>query len=270
MSVLQDICDRRRRDVEDDQLRVPLDELRGRSHYNREPLSLAGALRASRGVRVIAEHKRGSPSQGDYGTTASLRSVIEGYVEAGAVALSILTEPSWFGGALQHLESARTLVDVPLLRKDFTVSPYQVHEAKAAGADAILLIAAALTREQAGRLADLARALGLEVLLELHAEEELGYLGIEPDVVGINNRNLKTLAIDLASSERLIGQLPPTLARISESGIQTPADAARVLAAGYDGMLVGTQFMRTQNPGLRLRQFRRETAALLAPKPSAT
>lgn len=264
MSVLQQICAQRRRDVERCRFEIPLSTLVAKPDYRRTCHSLRAALTRDVPVRVIAEHKRASPSQGDYGNPTPLEDVVRGYAEAGAVALSVLTEPNWFGGELGHLLRARTLTSLPLLRKDFTVHGYQVHEAKAAGADAILLIAAALTLDLATQLAEQAHNIGLEVLLELHAADELDYLAIAPDVIGVNNRDLATLTIDLASSEALAGQLPRDRPRISESGIQTPADAARVLAAGYDGVLVGTQFMQTAHPGAALKSFLDESAAAVA------
>ena len=227
--------------------------------------SLAQAVRRSdRAVRVIAEHKRASPSEGDYGCAADVEAVVGGYALAGAVALSVLTEPRAFGGSDDHLRRARATVDLPILRKDFTVDVYQVEEARAIGADAILLIAAGLTLDDARRLADRAHELELEVLLELHAASELDYLDVEPDVVGVNNRNLATLAIDLATSRRLVTQLPTDRPRVTESGLATAEDAAALLAHGYDGMLVGTAFMKHPDPGAACGAFIADTAASLA------
>ena len=263
MSVLQQICARRRAVVAEQRTRVPVSRFRESALYAAPTRSLAAALRLP-GVRVIAEHKRASPSAGAYGVTRSPTQVARAYEAAGAAALSVLTEPEWFGGELDHLREVRRATGLPLLRKDFIVDPYQLHEAKGAGADAVLLIAAALTVAEAGELRTVAHHLGLEVLLELHDASELEYLEIAPDVVGVNNRNLATLAIDLRTSERLYGALPADVARITESGIATAADARRLLAAGYDGMLVGTQFMRRPDPGAALAGFLREVGATQA------
>lgn len=225
--------------------------------------SLAAALRRGEGPRVIAEHKRASPSEGNYACPAALADVIRGYTAAGAVALSILTEEERFGGSLQHLQEARALTNLPLLRKDFIVDEYQLYEAKLAGADAVLLIAAGLSIDEAISFCRKAHELGLEVLLELHEVTELDYLSIGPDVVGINNRDLRTLKIDLRTSEALLFQLPTDLPRISESGIQSPEDAARMLRIGYEGLLIGTRFMKSSDPGAALNTFLHDTRAAL-------
>lgn len=269
MSVLDEINAARRASVARDKERLSPKQLAAQSAaVTRAPISLAAALRAGEGPRVIAEHKRGSPSEGDYGCPAGLSDVVRGYEAAGAIGLSVLTETERFGGRLDHLREARPLVGLPLLRKDFIVDEYQLHEARVAGADAVLLIASGLSAAEAERFCRKAHELRLEVLLELHGEDELDYLRIGPDVVGVNNRNLRTLDIDLATSRRMLHQLPPELPRISESGIKRAADAAELLQLGYDGLLVGTQFMKTPDPGRALATFLAETAALLRDQPT--
>ena len=264
VSVLDDINARRRLSVAAQKAQRPQAGLElEASRMAREPISLSGALRTCEGPRVIAEHKRASPSEGDYGCPASLSTVVDGYASANATALSILTEGERFGGSLDHLRAARARVALPLLRKDFIVDEYQLLEARLAGADAVLLIAAGLSLKEAQRFCRKAHALQLEVLLELHDESELDYLSIGPDVVGVNNRNLKTLAIDLATSRRMLALLPTDVPRLSESGIKTAPDAAELIALGYDGLLVGTQFMKTDDPGRALANFLAQTRALL-------
>jgi len=255
MSVIESINAQRRKDVLEQKRKVTLEQLKASENYSQTCHSLRAALLKNGPVAVIAEHKRASPSEGNYGCPKALAEVINGYERAGAAALSILTEPHRFGGSLAHLQQARTLTQLPLLRKDFMVDPYQVYEAKSAGADAILIIAAGLTLSQASELTTIAHDLGLEVLLELHDAAEFEYLAIGPDVVGINNRNLKTLKIDLQSSLDLFDKLPPGLVKISESGIKNSTDAAGLLDAGYQGLLVGTQFMKTANPGEACQTF---------------
>ena len=254
MSVIHRICEEQRALVHRRRREVSLEALREAPRYHGPTHSLAGALRAAP-VAVIAEHKRASPSQGSYGVTLSPEAIARGYAEAGACAISVLTEENHFGGSLAHLRAIRACVDVPLLRKDFIVDAYQLHEAKAHGADAVLLIAAALTLDEAHELRTVAHHLSLEVLLEVHDAAELDYLDIGPDVVGVNNRNLRTLNIDLRTSETLAASLPGELVRITESGIGDAAAAARLLRFGYDGMLVGTQFMRTPKPAAALSTF---------------
>ena len=264
MSVLEDINRQRRLRLEADKRRLPPHRLAAQAKdVDREPASLAAALRSGLGPRVIAEHKRASPSQGDYGCGATVAQVVRGYDRAGATALSVLTEEERFGGSLSHLQEARTLVDLPLLRKDFIVDEYQLYEARLAGADAVLLIAAGLEISEAKQFCRKAHELRLEVLLELHGEDELDYLSIGPDVVGVNNRDLRSLDIDLATSRRMLPLLPTDFPRLSESGIHDPADAAALLRLGYDGLLVGTEFMRSPDPGAALGTFLTETAALL-------
>ena len=266
MSVIESINTQRRKDVVTQKQHVTLAQLRAAALYGRTCNSLRKALLESGPVAVIAEHKRASPSEGEYGCPSDLAAVVKGYEKAGTAAMSILTEPHRFGGSLSHLQQARELTQLPLLRKDFIVDPYQVHEAKSAGADAILLIAAGLTLSQAADLSALAHDLGLEVLLELHDEAEFEYLSVGPDVVGINNRNLKTLKIDLQSSVDLFDKLPKGLVKISESGIKNSTDAARMLDVGYQGLLVGTQFMKTDDPGQACRSFIELTSSLLNTK----
>lgn len=257
MSILQQICEERRAAVKAQRIRQPITSFRESALYTAPTRSLKRALKNA-ALGIIAEHKRASPSQGNYGCTIDPVDVAIGYEKAGATAISVLTEPNHFGGDLDHLKAIRKAVDLPLLRKDFTVDPYQLHEAKAAGADAILLIAAALSIDEANELRTVAYHLGLEVLLEIHDTHELDYLSIEPDIVGVNNRNLKTMEISLATSEALITALPKEMMRISESGIRNAADAARMYAIGFDGLLVGTQFMQTKDPVNALDLFRSE------------
>jgi indole-3-glycerol phosphate synthase len=262
MSVLDAIISQRRKDVDLLRGQVSLTDLMGSEHYRAATRSLSLALRQNLPVRVIAEHKRASPSTGDYGCQQMLKEVVAGYDAAGAVALSILTEPHRFGGSLSHLSEARRLTNLPFLRKDFIVDTYQIHEAKSAGADAVLLIAAGLEKANAKDLADLAHDLGLEVLLEIHDAEELDFLEIGPDIIGINNRDLKTLRIDLETSHKLCLQLPDDVTRISESGVHHPAQAAAMMELGFDGLLIGTKFMQQPEPGKALRSFLAESAII--------
>lgn len=264
MSILDDICARRRTSVARRRAAVPRHALPAPPAS--APPSLSASLRnaAAGGVAVIAEHKRRAPSSGPLGTPATLAEVVAGYAAAGAAGLSVLTEAEHFDGSLTDLDEARRHTSLPLLRKDFTVDAYQLHEARAHGASAVLLIAAALSLGEARRFRELAGELGLEVVLELHDPSELDYLAVAPEIVGVNNRNLATMRVDLAAGEALFAQLPTDgPVRISESGIHGPADAARMLGAGYEGLLIGTQFMRTPDPGAALADFLAGTRRLL-------
>lgn len=211
---------------------------------------------------IIAEFKRRSPSKGWINRMADPALVVPSYEQAGAGALSILTDEKFFGGSLGDVRAARPLTALPILRKDFVVDEYQLLQARAVGADAVLLIAACLELQQCRRLAARAHELGMEVLLEIHREEELEYVTPEMDMVGINNRNLGTFVTDVQNSFRLAARLrarAEALERVpllvSESGL---ADAATVNALrrdGFRGFLIGETFMKTENPGQALSQF---------------
>ena len=205
------------------------------------------------GVNVIAECKRRSPSKGvlreDYDPVA----IATAYAAAGAAAISVLTEPTFFDGSLEHLRAVRAAVEIPLLRKDFIVSEYQLLEARAAGADAVLLIVAALRPAELKVLHDHARRLGLDVLVEAHDATELAIaIDAGARIIGVNNRNLRTLQVDVHASEALIGQMPADVIAVSESGLSTGADIVRLKALGYRAFLIGERFMTAAEPGAAL------------------
>lgn len=204
---------------------------------------------------IIAEFKRKSPSLGWIKESGSPSVIPPSYAAAGASALSILTDEQFFGGHLEFLRTARQCVDLPLLRKDFIVSEYQIYEARLSGADALLLIAAALTRQECKQLAAKAQELGLEVLLEVHNEEEIAHFCPGVTAIGVNNRNLKTFETSLEISEHLAPLLPTEVVRVTESGLHTPEDVLRLRACGYRGFLMGERFMKTENPGKALEAF---------------
>ena len=214
------------------------------------------ALANVAGVNVIAECKRRSPSKGvlraDYDPVA----IATGYAAAGAAAISVLTEPTFFDGSLEHLRSVRAAVDVPLLRKDFIVSEYQLLEAKAAGADAVLLIVAALRPAELKVLHDHARRHGLDVLVEAHDATELAIaVDAGAKIVGVNNRNLRTLEIDVHASDTLIAKMPADVIAVSESGLKSAADIIRLKTLGYRAFLIGERFMTASDPGAALANF---------------
>ena len=214
------------------------------------------ALAVTDRVNIIAECKRRSPSKGvlrgDYDPVAIAR----GYADAGAAAISVLTEPTFFDGSLAHLAAVRAAVDVPLLRKDFIVSEYQLYEARAAGADAVLLIVAALSAPELKALHDRATELGLDVLVEVHDEGELQRaLDAGARIVGVNNRNLRTLTVDIHASEAVIGRMPAGVIAVSESGLRAADDLARLQQLGYHAFLIGERFMSAADPGAALREL---------------
>lgn len=211
------------------------------------------------GVNVIAECKRRSPSKGVLRASYDPVAIARGYAEAGAAAISVLTEPTFFDGALDHLVAVRKAVDVPLLRKDFVVCEYQVLEARASGADAILLIVAALTPTELGHLMAFAGGQGLDALVEVHDEAELDQaLAAGARLIGVNNRNLRTLDVDVAASERLIARMPDNVIAVSESGLRSAADLARLSDMGYRAFLIGERFMTEPDPGAALRGLLKE------------
>lgn len=216
--------------------------------------SMSQALAASPSG-IIAEFKRRSPSKGWIRQEARPEEIIPAYTDAGATALSILTDEKFFGGSLRDLRTARPLTNLPILRKEFIIDEYQLYQARIVGADAVLLIAAALTPDLCQTLACKAHELNLEVLLEIHSSDELPYLTDAIDMVGINNRNLGTFHTDIANSFRLAEQLPEHLIRVSESGLTDAQTVKSLQQAGFRGFLIGETFMRTEQPGETLRNF---------------
>ena len=207
-------------------------------------------------VNVIAECKRRSPSKGVLASTYDPVAIARCYEQGGAVAISVLTEPTFFDGALEHLTSVRSAVSVPLLRKDFIVDEYQLLEARAAGADAVLLIVAALAQHDLVRLHARAWELGLATVVEVHDDEELSRaLDGGARVVGVNNRNLRTLAVDVEASYRLAAKIPSTVVAVSESGLQSQGELGRLSAAGYRAFLIGERFMTDPDPARAVREL---------------
>lgn len=241
--------------------------LEARPAFHAPTLSLARALRRPDGPAFIAECKRASPSEGLLRREYDPAAIAQQYRVAAAAAVSVLTEPTHFKGSLEHLAAARQAVDLPLVRKDFVVDPYQLTEARAYGADAVLLIAAALDPNLLHDLLDAAEALGLGVLVEVHDPAELDALDLDRvSVLGVNSRDLATFDVDLGRAETVFSVLPERIVRVAESGIRTADDTARLRAAGADAFLVGSAFMRAPDPGRALAALRRETAVALARK----
>lgn len=279
MDILSEITDHKRIEVElqkqavsPEQLREQVRDLMENSPAPRR--SMKRAL-ASSPAGIIAEFKRRSPSKGWIYETAKADEIPAAYEAAGASAISILTDAKFFGGSLRDIRTARPLVDIPILRKDFIIDEYQLLQARIAGADAVLLIAACLTQEECADLTARAHALGLEVLLEIHSPRELAYISKDVDMVGVNNRNLGTFVTDVENSFRIAGQLRQTIAGVrnvpdaqdssdtprnlpllvSESGISHPETICRLRTAGFRGFLIGETFMKTPQPGDALKGF---------------
>jgi indole-3-glycerol phosphate synthase len=249
VTILDEIIINKRKEVAAAKLHTPVKELERMESFGRTPVSLSGSLKTRGKSGIIAEIKRKSPSKGALNLAVSIERTSVGYVKAGASALSILTDKQYFGGSTEDLLIARKLNACPILRKDFTIDEYQILEGKAVGADAILLIAAALSSTEAKRLANFAHTLKLEVLLEVHNEEELaGYSEVEADLIGVNNRNLKTFEVSIDVSKRLAPLIRTGVTKVAESGISDPAVIHDLKQYGYQGFLIGETFMRSSRP----------------------
>ncbi len=229
-------------------------ELEKNPFFKREVISLKKFLADPAKTGIIAEFKRRSPSRGIIHATASVESVTAAYARYGAAAISVLTDTTSFGGSTEDLVRARVQT-LPILRKDFTIDEYQITEARAMGADIILLIAACLTVPETKRLAVFAKNLGMETLLEIHQESELDHDGDAIDVVGINNRDLKTFTVDINRSIALAKDLPADKMLIAESGIRDVETLCTLKSAGFSGFLIGEQFMKEPDPAIAFASF---------------
>jgi len=248
-TILDEIMRHKAEEVQRVQQKVGLEQLKASRWYSRKCHSFKSALQSTP-FGIVAEFKRRSPSKGLINGSAAPATTATGYQAAGVAAMSVLTDSKYFGGSAQDLQAVRQAVSLPLLRKDFMLSEYQLHEAKAWGADVVLLIAAALPSAQLKELAALAKELGLEVLLEVHNLQELeSSICPQVDVVGVNNRNLKTFEVSVETSVALAGHIPSGFLKISESGISSPETIMSLQQHGYQGFLMGENFMKTQQPG---------------------
>ena len=258
--ILDDIMEFKKIEVEQQKQNLPPAELYRRVEQMKADASLRPRRSMSRALAssdtgIIAEFKRRSPSKGWINESASLERIAGGYALNGASALSVLTDEKYFGGNLDFLRTVASMVDVPVLRKDFIIDEYQLFQAYEAGADAVLLIASCLSRESCIALASKAHELGMEVLLEIHSADELGHLDCGADMVGVNNRNLGTFHTDVNNSFALAELLPKDSVLVSESGISDPKTICRLQDAGYSGFLIGETFMKTADPAESLLRF---------------
>ncbi|MDA9111320.1 indole-3-glycerol phosphate synthase TrpC [Flavicella sp.] len=257
MNILEQIVAFKKQEIAKIKAEVSLEKLVKSPAFKRTPLSLKESLIEKGSTGIIAEFKRQSPSKGIINATSTIQEVTEGYLNANVAAQSILTDTRYFGGTMVDLMTARTLNRVrPILRKDFVVDAFQIVEAKAIGSDAVLLIAACLTKEELKNYGKLATELGLSVLYEVHSQEELDKISdLDGKIIGINNRNLKTFEVDLEHSIALAAQIPDSCVKVSESGISDPRIISGLKEYGFQGFLIGENFMKTDNPGRACRQF---------------
>lgn len=261
MNILDKIVRDKRREVDLKKSIVPISQLESYELFDRTTVSLANVLKNSK-TGIIAEHKRRSPSKSVINQAHSVDHIAKGYENAGAAGMSVLTDGKYFGGSLDDLLLARASVKMPLLRKEFIVDEYQILEARAYGSDVILLIASILTREEIKTFSELAQSLSLNVLLEVHNEPEL-HKSIMPslDLLGVNNRNLKTFEVSLETSKTLSTLIPDDFVKVSESGISSINAIKELQPYGYKGFLIGENFMKTDDPGKSASQFIKQLRA---------
>ena len=258
MTILQKIVEHKKKEIAERESLVPI-KLLEKSIYMETPVvSLRKYLLREDKTGIIAEFKRRSPSKGDINPYASVEQVSIGYMQAGASALSVLTDEHFFGGKNTDLTEARKFNFCPILRKDFIINEYQIVEARSIGADAILLIGECLEKKEVARLAKFAKSLGLEVLFELHSKEQIKKITDDIDIVGVNNRDLKTFEVNFQNSIDMLPHLPKEKVKISESGISEPSSILELRDAGFQGFLIGETFMKTAEPHKTCRAFIRQ------------
>ncbi len=257
MTILEKIINFKKQEIAKIKSEIPVKKLVESPNFKRTPISLKASLTAQNSTGIIAEFKRQSPSKGIINDKVSIAEVTNGYLNANVAAQSILTDTSFFGGTMADLMEARTINQIkPILRKDFVIDGFQIVEAKAIGADVILLIAACLTPDQLKNYGQLANDLGLEVLYEVHNQEDLDKISdLDNKIIGINNRDLKTFKVDLEHSIALANQIPYSAIKVSESGISDPRIVTGLKEYGFQGFLIGENFMKTDNPGVSCQEF---------------
>lgn len=253
MNILDKIIERKKQEIADSKSKISLEQLKDSEFFGRSTFSLKETLKSKSGI--ITEFKRQSPSKGIINDAVLPLEVVSQYEKFGASAVSILTDKDFFGGSFDDILNVRTNIDIPILRKDFMVDEYQFYEAKSMGADVILLIAACLSPTQVSEFTELAHLLNLEVLLEIHSEDELKHINKNVDLVGINNRNLKDFKVDLQHSVDLKNQLPSDILSVAESGIYNEEDFKFLKEKGFEGFLMGEYFMKNENPGQKFGEF---------------
>ena len=259
MHILDTICRSKRLEIARQKEIMPLEDLKNSlNDTSRKKVSFKQALSGS-ASGIIAEFKRKSPSKGWINREADAAQVVRSYEEAGAAAISCLTDEPFFGGGFTDFAKAREVTNrIPLLRKDFILDEYQLYQSKLMGADVVLLIAACLPADAITRFTAITHALDMEVLLEIHDETELASICPDVDVIGVNNRNLKTFVTDIRHTIELASRIPEQFLKISESGLSRPETVIELRQAGFRGFLMGENFMKTSNPGESLREFIRK------------
>ena len=256
MTILDKIIARKKEEIAKAKSKISIEELKNSEFFGRPTFSLKETLKTKSGI--IAEFKRKSPSKGIINDKVSPLEVVSAYEKLGASGISILTDTDFFGGNFQDILEVRNSINIPILRKDFMIDEYQFYEAKSIGADVVLLIASCLSPNKVQEFTALAHELNLEVLLEIHTEDELQHFNKNIDLVGINNRNLKDFKVDLQHSVNLKNLLPKDTLSVAESGIYSVEDFKYLKEKGFDGFLMGEHFMKDQNPAEKFAEFSNE------------
>lgn len=268
MNILDQIVAHKKHEVAEKKELYPIKLLEKSLYFSSPTVSLKKYLVRKDKSGIIAEFKRKSPSKGTINAYADVEETSIGYMRAGASALSVLTDSHFFGGSNEDLKIARKFNFCPILRKEFIIDEYQLYEARSIGADAILLIAEILSETEVGRLADVAKSLDLEVLMEVHSKEQLQKATGSVDIIGVNNRNLETFEVNVQTSYSLLPYIPSDTLKISESGISYPEVVCRLKEAGFDGFLIGELFMKSSHPGKSCLKFIEELNQLVDCQPA--
>ena len=253
MSILREIVLNKRKEIDFLKKNRPISKIEKSQYFNREVISLKKSLIEKSGI--ISEFKRKSPSKPNINLDAEVITITRGYELSNSSGISILTDSKYFGGSNEDITSVRSEINIPILRKDFILDEYQIIESKSLGADVILLIAANLSKEDVKNLSRFAKSFDLQVILEIHSEDELSYLCDSIDVVGVNNRNLKKFETDINNSINIATMIPSSFLKISESGISTSKEILRLKEYGFDGFLIGENFMKKEDPVFACNDF---------------
>lgn len=254
-TILDEIVAQKRIEIKEKQKTTSIEDFKNSDNFIVPVISAKASILDESKSGIIAEFKRKSPSKGFINQAADVKKIVSGYEKNGASVVSVLTDKDFFGGSFDDLKQAKEILNIPVLRKDFIVDEYQVYETKAIGADLMLLIAECLTKEEVYNLAKTAKEIGLEVLLELHSEDQLEKVNEFIDLIGINNRNLKTFEVDIEKSKQILKQLPQDLIKVAESGISDPETVKELREAGFQAFLIGENFMKNENPTEAFQEF---------------
>ena len=258
-TILDEIVAQKREEILEKQKIQSIEDFKNSENFNLPVKSSKASILDESKSGIIAEFKRKSPSKGFINKDANVKEVVAGYEKFGASVISVLTDEQFFGGSFDDLIDAKNVLNIPILRKDFIVDEYQVYETKAIGADLMLLIAECLTKNEVYNLAKTAKEIGLEVLLELHSEDQLEKVNDFIDLIGVNNRNLKNFEVDIEKSKQILKQLPKDLIKVAESGISDPETVKELRQAGFQAFLIGENFMKAENTTLAFEQFVKES-----------